>query len=110
MKKISLAKPPQHVRKVCKFLEKVISDFQICITFCVIFDLKTHLHIRKKTKPENFPFYEKLHFLDFQKNCTIEKSDINVLKSSSNQKNGNKCMHKFGKFCIFSENAPSNMK
>ena len=86
MKKNSLAKPPQHIRKVCKFLEKVISDFQICITFCVIFGLKTHLHIRKKTKPQNFPFYEKLHFFDFQKNCTIEKSDINVLKSSSNQK------------------------
>ena len=86
MKKNSLSKPPQHVRKVSTFSQKLILDSQICITFCVFFCLKTHLHIRKMTKPQKFPFYEKHHFFHFQKNCTIEKSDINALKSSSNQK------------------------
>ena len=86
IKNYFVLKSPQHVRKLGKFPEKVILDFKICITFCVFFCLKTHLHIRKMTKPQKFPFYEKHHFFHFQKNCTIEKSDINALKSSSNQK------------------------
>ena len=41
---------------------------------------------KKNDKTSKFPFYEKLHFFSCSKNCTIEKSDINALKSSSNQK------------------------
>ena len=47
---------------------------------------KSHLHVRKMTKLQKCSFYKKLHFSHFQKNYTIEKSDINALKSSSNQK------------------------
>ena len=79
------------------------------------------------TKPQQFPFYEKLHFFHFQKKCTIEKSDINALKSSSNQKIAtNACINSanlhfqrertfkyevlFSLFCFFAENHHLNPK
>ena len=85
MKKISLAKPPQHVRKVSTFSQKLILDLIICITFYVFLSENTPAH-RKIKKTSKCPFCKKIVFSHFLKNHTIEKTDINVLKISSNWK------------------------
>ena len=55
IKNFFVLKPPQHVRKLGKFPEKVILDFKICITFCVFFLFENTPTHKKNDKTSKIP-------------------------------------------------------